>query len=729
MNQSQENLFQAVFIQLSAPSVILKTDAPRFTIVHRNLQHEIATNTVGQNLAGKGAFEVFNPKDPDRQSEFHKLMGGITQSIENKNLVKLPPFRFDILIKDGDRFEESWWQVEIMPIIISETVDYLMVSSYNVTEKILDSHAVVRSQDKATKLSEELTVTNEALSATNEEMAASTEHMSQLKNREAELYDKMAVLNEELESANEELKASFEEISRSNSQLKSVQNNLQDLNKELESRVAERTADFETAKKDTETQRERLYRLLMEAPAGICIASGPDLVFELINPLYQQFFPGRHLLNKPVLEAIPEIKDQPIYDVLKNVYATGKPFEGRELLVPMAREENGTIEDRFFNFIYQPRYNTIGVIDGIMVFAYEVTDEINTRKKTEENEKLFGQVLESMPQISWTNEPDGEVDFYNQRWYEYTGLDFESTKRWGWKQVIHPDDLDYVINQYAGSLQSGNDFKAESRFKRHDGTYRWHLSRGVPLKNEKGEIGKWVGTATDIDDLKQLQQQKEEFISIASHELKTPLTSLRGSLQILDRVIKKESDTPHIITQMVNSSINHLKKVSNLVNDLLSSTKIEQGQLVLHKTWFTVADLVNNCCDHVRMDGIFGLITRGDTELKIYGDEHKLDQVLVNFVNNAVKYAPDSKEIILSIEKVGNFAKVAVQDFGAGIPEEKLPHLFDRFFRADHSGSQYSGLGLGLYICQQIIEKHNGEIGVESIAGKGSTFWFKVPIS
>jgi hypothetical protein len=114
--------------------------------------------------------------------------------------------------------------------------------------------------------------------------------------------------------------------------------------------------------------------------------------------------------------------------------------------------------------------------------------------------------------------------------------------------------------------------------------------------------------------------------------------------------------------------------------------------------------------------------------LQIYADELRIDQLVVNFVNNAVKYAPNSKDICLNVERVGNMARISVKDTGPGIETDKIPYLFGRYYRADYSGSQYSGLGLGLYISAEIIKKHGGEIGVDSELGKGSTFWFTLPL-
>ena len=131
----------------------------------------------------------------------------------------------------------------------------------------------------------------------------------------------------------------------------------------------------------------------------------------------------------------------------------------------------------------------------------------------------------------------------------------------------------------------------------------------------------------------------------------------------------------------------------------------------------------------MRIEGVYTIRSEDDVDLKVCADAGRIDQIMINFVNNAIKYAPGSKEIRIKVERLGNLAKVSVIDKGPGIPPEQLPYLFDRYYRVDSSGSQYSGLGLGLYISSEIIKKHDGQIGVESEIGKGSVFWFTLPVS
>jgi signal transduction histidine kinase len=168
--------------------------------------------------------------------------------------------------------------------------------------------------------------------------------------------------------------------------------------------------------------------------------------------------------------------------------------------------------------------------------------------------------------------------------------------------------------------------------------------------------------------------------------------------------------------------------MKQLIEGLLNVSKINAGQLHLNCSSFNITEMINECCDHIRLEGEYKLELNGDLDTMVFADRYKIDQVVTNLVNNAVKYAPESKIIKLHISKAQDFVKVVVQDFGPGIPESKIPHLFDRYYRADTAGYQYSGLGLGLYICADIIRRHKGGIGVESKEGVGSKFWFTLPL-
>jgi PAS domain S-box-containing protein len=334
--------------------------------------------------------------------------------------------------------------------------------------------------------------------------------------------------------------------------------------------------------------------------------------------------------------------------------------------------------------------------------------------------------METIPQISWTNTVDGEVVYYNQRWYDYTGLTEIETKSAGFNAAIHPDDLKISGENYYNIIKGNLGGEFQIRAKRADGDYRWHLIRLMPILNQQDKIELWVGTATDIQELRLLQQQKDDFINIASHELKTPMTTLKGSLQLLDR-LKDNLQSP-MLPKLILQANKSMDKVNALINELLNSSMANEGQLHIKAKKFHIAEMIDQCCLDIRSNGKYIITTEGDLQLEIDADALRIEQIINNFVNNAIKYAPDSRNIKILIEKMDQSAKISVIDNGPGIPQEKLKHLFDRYYRVNSSESQYNGLGLGLYICSEIIKKHNGTIGVNSELGKGTSFWFTLPI-
>jgi two-component system CheB/CheR fusion protein len=335
-------------------------------------------------------------------------------------------------------------------------------------------------------------------------------------------------------------------------------------------------------------------------------------------------------------------------------------------------------------------------------------------------------ILESIPQIAWTNTLSGDVDFYNRSWFIYTGLDFDQTKSWGWRAVIHPEDLENNIERYRAILDSGQPGEFEVREKRFDGLYRWHLVRMAPLTGAHGELLSWVGTATDIQDLKEIQQQKDDFLNIASHELKTPLTSLKSSLQLLDAMKLKLSLEK--LEELITRSNKSLNRIVSLVDDLLHLGRLNQGLLQFNRSAVNLSELVKECCDQLDVAGKFTVVYSGEENIRVDADEERLAQVVNNFLSNIIKYASETKEIQIDIHKKDDeIIRVAITDQGPGISAEKLRFLFDRYFRVHQNGAQFSGLGIGLYISSEIIKKHGGDIGVESQPGQGSTFWFTLP--
>lgn len=225
-----------------------------------------------------------------------------------------------------------------------------------------------------------------------------------------------------------------------------------------------------------------------------------------------------------------------------------------------------------------------------------------------------------------------------------------------------------------------------------------------------------------------LSSQKDEFIAIASHELKTPVTSLKAYTQVLENRFKKHNDQDS--AALLNRMNSQIDRLTLLISDLLDVSKIEAGKLQFHITNFKLNELITEIVDEMQRTTLnHTIIERLDSDIEITGDRDRISQVLINFLSNAIKYSPQNQKIIVKTNKQKNNIKISVQDFGIGILQKEHKKIFERFFRSESTDkSSYPGLGLGLYICSEIIQRHHGSIGVTSRKNHGSTFFFSLPI-
>ena len=231
----------------------------------------------------------------------------------------------------------------------------------------------------------------------------------------------------------------------------------------------------------------------------------------------------------------------------------------------------------------------------------------------------------------------------------------------------------------------------------------------------------------EIEFRKEAERKKDEFISIASHELKTPMTSIKGYIQLLERSLDK-NDIETVRTR-VRKVQNQVEKLNLLIADLLDISKIESGKLKFNKTSFSFDDLLDHLLETMQQaNPQMKIIRKGTSAGMIHGDEMRIEQVIVNFITNAIKYAPDTEEIEISILKRDESLYFSVKDFGIGMPKEHLAKIFDKFYRIEETSERFQGLGIGLYICREIIERHEGTIGAISAPGEGSEFYFTIPL-
>jgi len=291
---------------------------------------------------------------------------------------------------------------------------------------------------------------------------------------------------------------------------------------------------------------------------------------------------------------------------------------------------------------------------------------------------------------------------------------------------IHPEDQKRVEKELA-KIVTGKTAKAVYRWRHSKGHYLTMEGVGSGISDESGVPYVMVTTSRDISQRVELERRKDEFISIASHELKTPVTSIKAYAQYLRTRFQRAGDEQS--SQLLEKMDHQLNKLTVLISDLLDVTKIEAGKLQMHKEYFDLTLLTAEIVEELqRTTDTHTISLTGHVARKLYGDKDRVGQVIINFLSNALKYSPDGNEVKVRLSASATHAKVSVQDHGIGIPPDKQRKIFSRFFRVDGNKQEtFPGLGLGLFISAQIIRRQKGKIWVESEAGKGSTFCFTLP--
>nr|WP_199158515.1 PAS domain-containing sensor histidine kinase [Pedobacter sp. ASV2] len=507
--------------------------------------------------------------------------------------------------------------------------------------------------------------------------------------------------------------------------------NIQALNEELtviNEELNESQERIEHVNESLKLSEARLDQILSELPTPIVVLRGPKQEISLTNTAILNFWnkTREEVIGRPMLEVFPELTTQPFPGLWKKVLETGEPIINRERPVRFKRPDGS---DRLFyvDYYYQVLLDSNGNHTSVLATVIDVTDKVVSRQQVEQAEAKLRLAIDSSELGTWHVDTVTREFTPSNRlkeifgYYESDEMPYEAVTA----QIT--DEFRVAVNRaIMDAIATGESYDMEFSITGfHDKQLRWVRATGKLYDSGTLTDSNFSGTVQDITQRKLEDQRKDDFLSIASHELKTPITTLKGSLQLLDRY--KENLNHPVVPRLIEQSNGSVAKITGLIDDLLNTTRTNEGQLHLNKTHFNIAEMLNSCCNHIRIGGKHDLNLIGGAGLTIYADEQRIDQVVVNFVNNAAKYAPFSRDINLIIEELPEKIKVSVQDFGSGIPKEKIPHLFDRYYRADYGGTQYSGLGLGLYISAEIIKRHGGEIGVNTELNEGSTFWFTLP--
>ncbi len=428
-------------------------------------------------------------------------------------------------------------------------------------------------------------------------------------------------------------------------------------------------------------------------------------------------------------EVIPGVEPEWVHDFAE-VVRTGEPATflrevavlGRWYEVHAFRPEPGRFGALFFDVSERHRAETVRL----------------------QSEQRLRFVMDSMPQKIFTARPDGSIDYFNPQWTEFTGLAFEQILDWGWRQFIHPDDVEENVRVWQHSVATGRPFQFEHRFRDAGGIYRWHISRAVPFQDERGKILMWIGSNTDIDEqrksadalsalagaLADADRQKSEFLAVLAHELRNPLAPMSNAVHLLQLT----SGDPAVVTSVTAIMDRQLRQMVRLVDDLLDISRMSRGKIGLRRERVDLVSVLQHAVEASRpaiQGGEHTVALEAPPQpVWLHADPQRLVQIFGNLLNNAAKFSEPGGRITVQVECTEGEAVTHVRDTGIGIAGEKLESIFDMFTQADQSLERsYGGLGIGLTLVRQLVEMHGGSVSVSSAgAGTGSEFVVRLPL-
>jgi PAS domain S-box-containing protein len=398
----------------------------------------------------------------------------------------------------------------------------------------------------------------------------------------------------------------------------------------------------------------------------------------------------------------------------------------------LRKRKDGSLVD--ISLTISPIKNRQGVLIGASKIARDITESKRYQKRLIESEAWFRRLADSMPQMVWTARSDGYVDYYNERWYQFTGFNREPGGDTSWESILHPDDIQRTHDTWHASVQSGEPFSIEYRFRdRRENRWRWFIGRALPVRDGSGTIVKWFGTCTDIDEQKRTEEQLrranqdlEQFAFSASHDLQEPLRGVKIYSELLAKRYESKLDGDGL--KFIKFLTSAATRMERLVRDLLTYTQVAgfDGPQEVSDANEALKIALANLAVSIAASG--AQITTDPLPSLPVSSTH-LQQLFQNLIGNAIKYRSleRSPAVHVTAEQQNAHWVFSIADNGIGIDPEYKENVFGLFKRL-HRSDEYSGTGIGLAICQRIVDRYHGRIWVESEPGRGSTFRFTLPV-
>lgn len=479
-----------------------------------------------------------------------------------------------------------------------------------------------------------------------------------------------------------------------------------------------------------EASRDWFKNMVRSSPVPMLITKGEDMVFDVVNDAMLQLI-GRDssVLGKPWFEAIPELVGQPVIDELFYAYHTGLTHYVPGVAISLIKNGEPTLG--YYDLTYTP-LKINGKVIGLMQTATDITEHVTSKEK----------LLKAYEQIRLSKEAaalgtfDMNMVTGHLQWDDRCRLlfgishsnevDFERD----FLQNLHPDDLERInaVLAYVFKKQASNGiYDVEYRtIGSEDKRLKWIRAKGQVYFDANDKPLRFIGSVLDITEQKEDEQRKNDFIGMASHELKTPLTSINGYLQLLQYHARLQSEDRMLAT--IDKSLNQVKRMTRMIDGFLNVSRLESGKIAIDKQQFEITSLLKEVCEEtLTLTKGYDVKLHPADEVMVYADRNKLNQVLQNLIGNAIKYSDLGSEVNIKYTTERGHIVISVIDSGIGIKPEHQQKLFDRYYRVEND-STIAGFGIGLYLCAEIVTRHQGKIWVESEFGKGSTFSFSIPL-